>query len=179
VTKTVDDTMSITLEYLKGKRRAEQALGFLTEAGQLLMACTTPREIADAIARHLLRLDLDFCLIDYKPISGTRFEVTAGAPGLGDLARDITDLCRFETEYLSWVSSPEDSATSHGRSTSKTVGESRVMLHHLALQHALAGTVTLSVARVRTDSKAFSSAELIILTDIACRFITSVSHLHD
>jgi hypothetical protein len=131
--------MSITLDYLKGKRRAEKALGFLTDIGQRLLSCRTVPEAATAITDHLVRLDIDLCRLELRPLRGEPIVAVSRAPGYAEAVR----------------------------------GHETVV----PLDHPLAGTGTLTVARVRGEAPEFTPAELILTRDVAARFLTAVIHL--
>lgn len=170
---STDEGTSITFDYLKGKRRAEKALGFLTAIGSELLACDTRQQVAQVVAEHLIRLNIDFCIIEQRPHSGSALSVSAQAADLADTVSNITDVltsCRLEAERLA----PGSAAPLELAATSFYVRSNRVLLRQFSLNHVSIGFGTLTVIKLRAEAPEFTSAELALLGDVAARFLTTI-----
>lgn len=170
---STDEGTSITFDYLKGKRRAEKALGFLTAIGSELLACDTRQQVAQVVAEYLIRLNIDFCIIEQRPHSGSALSVSAQARDLAYTVSNITDVltsCQREAERLA----PESATPLDRAATVFDVSSNRVVLQQFTLNHPSIGTGALSVARIRAEAPEFTSAELALLGDVAARFLTAI-----
>lgn len=175
------ENIPITLDYLKGKRRAEKALGFLTDIGPKLLFCDTTHQLMKVTAEHLLRLNLDICLIDFRSHAGTPAEVMSQAADLDHVvpgSAGIVESCRREAQQLTAKRPAKTGPLDRSDSTFDADGH-RVVLQQFALDHPGVGTGALSVARIRATAPEFSTADLLLIRDVSTRLLTSVRRLPD
>lgn len=175
------ESMPITLDYLKGKRRAEKALGFLTDIGPRLLSCDTTQQLAQMTADHLLRLNLDLCLIDLRPRAGTSVTVVSQALDLDQVvpgAAGVVDRCRHEAARLAAERTAETGPLDRSDSVFDA-GGNKVLVQQFALHHADFGTGAVSAVRIRANAAEFTSADLLLLRDVSARLLACVRRLPD
>lgn len=165
---SIDERAPITLDYLKGKRRAEKALGFLTSVGTDLLACETLTDAATTVVEHVARFQADLCMIGFRPTSGSPLSATAGAPDLDEQGLDVEPVvahCQAEAEKFT----PAGVGLLDRRSAPFTLRSTDCPAQLFAVAHR-DGAGTLSVARVRPDAADFTDAEINLVADVAARF---------
>lgn len=173
---SIDERAPITLDYLKGKRRAEKALGFLTSVGTELLACETLTDAATTVVEHLARFQADLCVIDFRPTSGPALSATGTAPDLEERGLDVEPVaahCKTEAEGLT----PAAGRLEH-HSAPYTLGSTACPVQVFAMAHP-DGAGTLAVARVRPDAADFTDAENHLVADVAGRFFLAARCLSD
>lgn len=172
------EATSISLDYLKGKRRAEKALGFLTSIGSHLLACDTREQVARTVADHLVRLDIAVCLLEYQPHTGPEVAVVARAADLEHEVpngEEIVGQCRKMAERLA----KPDAEPLEQVDTAFEVDGTEILLHRFALDHPDIGTGSISVGRLATRRPEFTPAELALLADVSARFLSTVRCLSE
>jgi hypothetical protein len=67
---TTQDSWAVTLDYIVGKKRAEEALGFLIACGAALDAAQTHRDGVDGVLRLTVPHLADWAAADFRPAPG-------------------------------------------------------------------------------------------------------------
>ena len=172
------ENVAITLDYLKGKRRAEKALGFITDLGSALLSCETEEQVARQTAEYLIRLNLDLAVISYQPLAGNPVTATALAPDLASVvpeAADIVKHCQRQARQLAQAGVRQ---LDRADATFDAAG-SRVVIQQFTFDYRNVGSGFLSVARIRATAPDFTPTELALLHHVMTQFICCVRCLEE
>jgi hypothetical protein len=167
------ENMPITLDYLKGKRRAEKAIGFIMDLGSTLLACESVDRMAQETAGHLIRLNLDLSVISYQSPAGKPVLATVLAPDLASAVPDAIDIaehCREQGLRLASARTRE----LDGANASFDAGEGRGVMQQFTFDYPAAGSGFVSAARIRPAAPDFTSTELALLRHVTVHFISCV-----
>jgi hypothetical protein len=165
------ENIPITLDYLKGKRRAEKALGFIIDLGSRLLGCGTTGQVAQETAEHLIRLNLDLAMISYRPLDKDPLLITALAPDLASVVPETTDVVAYCRQRALELQKAEQPGTAD---TAFDAGGSRVVMRQFGFDYQNAGSGFVSVARIRATAPDFTSAELALLRHVTTHFVSCV-----